>query len=128
MPVSPATFRRRKLSLTSLIDVIFLLLLFFMLSSTFSRNGEIAFLAAEAGSGTVTGRPPLFLRLDGTSLSLNGDVTAPDQLVPAITDQIGDNPAPRVIVSVTGDATSQGLVDVLVPLGQLPGAEIIVVE
>ena len=128
MPVSPATFRRRKLSLTSLIDVIFLLLLFFMLSSTFSRHGEIAFLAATAGSGTVSDRPPLFLRLDGTALSLNGGVIALDQLLPTITEHIGDNPAPRVIVSVTGDATSQGLVDVLVPLGQLSGAEITVVE
>lgn len=128
MPVSPATFRRRKLSLTSLIDVIFLLLLFFMLSSTFSRNGEIAFLAAAKGSGIMTERPPLFLRLNGTSLSLNGVAIAAGQLVPAIKERIGDTPAPRVIVSVTGDVTSQGLVDVLVPLGQLPGAEITVVE
>jgi biopolymer transport protein ExbD len=128
MPVSAATFRRRKLSLTSLIDVIFLLLLFFMLSSTFSRNGEITFLAAAAGSGGSTVSPPLFLRLDGTSLSLNGVAIARDQLIAAITDRIGDNPAPRMIVSVTGGATSQALVDVLVPLGQVPGAEITVVE
>jgi biopolymer transport protein ExbD len=128
MPVSPATFRRRKLSLTSLIDVIFLLLLFFMLSSTFSRNGEIAFLAAAAGSGVVTDTPPLFLRLDGTLLSLNGVVTARDDLLAAITDRIGDTSAPRIIVSVTGGATSQALVDVLVPLARVPGAEITVVK
>jgi biopolymer transport protein ExbD len=128
MPVSAATFRRRKLSLTSLIDVIFLLLLFFMLSSTFSRNGEIALLAAAAGSGESTDSPPLFLRLDGTSLSLNGVVIASDDLLAAITDRIGDTSAPRIIVSVTGGATSQALVDVLVLLARVPGAEITVVE
>ena len=128
MPVSAATFRRRKLSLTSLIDVIFLLLLFFMLSSTFSRNGEIPFLAAAKGGAGNADRPPLFLRLDGTTLSLNGNLIARDRLVPAIAEQIGDDPAPRLILSVTGDATSQGLVDVLVPLGRVPGANITVVE
>ena len=128
MPVRPATYRRRKLSLTSLIDVIFLLLLFFMLSSTFSHQGEIPFLAAAADSGVMAAQPPLFLRLDGTSLSLNGEVIAPEQMLPAIASRVGDDPAPRVIVSVTGNATSQALVDVLVPLGRVPGAEITVVE
>ena len=127
MPVRAVTFRRRRLSLTSLIDVIFLLLLFFMLSSTFSRNGEIAFQAGSAGGG-ISGAPPLFLRLDGTSLSLNGTVIPRESLVAAITERIGDTPAPRVILSVTGEATSQALVDVLVPLGRVPGAEITVVE
>jgi biopolymer transport protein ExbD len=128
MPVSAAAFRRRKLSLTSLIDVIFLLLLFFMLSSTFSRNGEIAFLADGAGSEGNAERPPLFLRLDDTSLSLNGVAIASDDLLAAIADRIGDNSPPRIIVSVTGGATSQALVDVLVSLARVPGAEITVVE
>ena len=128
MSVSAAAFRRRKLSLTSLIDVIFLLLLFFMLSSTFSRNGEIPFLAGATGGAGNAERPPLFLRLNGTTLSLNGSAVALDGLVAAIAGRVGGNPAPRLILSVTGDATSQGLVDVLVPLGRIPGAEIIVVE
>ena len=42
--------RRRRLSMTSLIDVIFLLLLFFMLTSTFTRFSEVELTAA--GSGT----------------------------------------------------------------------------
>lgn len=132
MPVSPASFRRRRLSLTSLIDVIFLLLLFFMLSSTFSRHGEIAFLAANAGTSVEAGgsadRPPLFLRLDGTTLSLNGRALGQDTLLAAVSDRAGDDPAPRLILSVTGGATSQGLVDVLVLLGRLPRVAVTVVE
>ena len=50
--------------MTSLIDVIFLLLLFFMLTSTFTRFSEVELTAA--GSGTPPQAPteaPLFLRL-----------------------------------------------------------------
>ena len=128
MPVKAATFRRRRLSLTSLIDVIFLLLLFFMLSSTFSRHGEIAFLAASQGSGGSADRPPLFLRLDGDALTLNGVSVTLGNLVSTLLKHVQDDPAPRLVVAVTGDATSQALVDVLVPLGQVRGAEVTVVE
>ena len=46
-----STRRRRKLSMTSLIDVIFLLLLFFMLTSTFTRFAELDLAAASGGGG-----------------------------------------------------------------------------
>ncbi|HSF64459.1 MAG TPA: biopolymer transporter ExbD [Paracoccaceae bacterium] len=36
-----ARFRRRALSLTSLVDVIFLLLIFFMLATTFTRTTDL---------------------------------------------------------------------------------------
>jgi len=114
--------------MTSLVDVIFLLLLFFMLSSTFSRHGEIALLAAAPGTGGLAGNPPLFLRLDGGALSLNGIAVRQEALLPAILELVRDDPAPRLILAVAGDATSQALVDVLVPLHQVPGAEVTVVD
>ncbi|MEM8921756.1 MAG: biopolymer transporter ExbD, partial [Pseudomonadota bacterium] len=40
--------RRGRSSITSLIDVIFLLLLFFMLASTFTRFSEVDIAAASA--------------------------------------------------------------------------------
>ena len=44
--------------MTSLIDVIFLLLLFFMLTSTFSKFAEIELAAATSGAGAATGAKP----------------------------------------------------------------------
>lgn len=128
MPVDAAVFRRRKLSLTSLIDVIFLLLLFFMLSSTFSKYGEIPFLSGMSGTAAPLADPPLFLRLDGSDLSLNGMPITPPDVAAAIRTQSGDASAPRVIVAVAGQVTSQALVDVLAPLSRIPGAQITVVE
>jgi biopolymer transport protein ExbD len=128
MPVKAADFRRRKLSLTSLIDVIFLLLLFFMLSSTFSRYGELPFLAGASGSSASASELRLFLRLDGSDLSLNGVPVALSDLTDTIRAQGGEAPAPQVIVAVVGEVTSQALVDVLVPLSRISGAQITVVE
>jgi biopolymer transport protein ExbD len=128
MPVRPVAFRRRKLSLTSLIDVIFLLLLFFMLSSTFSKYGEVPLLAGSQGAASAGAAPPLFLRLDGDDLSLNGVPVELARLPEAIRSQSGGNPAPQVIVAVAGPATSQALVDVLAPLSRMEGPQVTVVE
>jgi biopolymer transport protein ExbD len=128
MPLDRPRFRRRRLSLTSLIDVILLLLLFFMLSSTFSRHGEISLFAATGGTGAPSGTPPLFLRLDEGDLSLNGTAITLADLLPALRDRIGAEPAPVLILSVGAEVTSQALVDVMVPLGQVRGATVIVVD
>ena len=72
---------RRRLTLTSLIDVIFLLLLFFMLTSTFSTYGEIELSQATAGSaapGVPTER--LFVQIGAERLVLNGAPITLDEL------------------------------------------------
>ena len=66
--------------MTSLIDVIFLLLLFFMLTSTFSKFAEIELAAATSGAGAETGAKPFFLQLTTEGLRLNGDALALDAL------------------------------------------------
>ena len=63
--------RRRRLSMTSLIDVIFLLLLFFMLSSTFSKFSEVELSGTAGAGGQASDRPPLFLQLGVETLRLN---------------------------------------------------------
>lgn len=129
MPVRAATFRRRRLSLTSLIDVIFLLLLFFMLSSTFSRYGEVPLLAGGSGGDAApTDVPPLFLRLDGDRLSLNAAPLGRGALPQAIAAQRQQGKTQPVILSVSGNATAQGLVDVLAPLARIPDLRVTVLE
>jgi len=105
--------------MTSLIDVIFLLLLFFMLTSTFSRFSEVPLPLA--GAGTVTAEastPPLFLRVGEEAISLNGQDIAIGGLAEAIVSD-GDAPQP-LIVSVAPDTSAQRLTDILVALRQIP--------
>jgi biopolymer transport protein ExbD len=75
--------RRRPVGLTSLIDVIFLLLLFFMLASSFTRYQALEI----AGGGNAGGAAvrPAYLRLHSAgTLDLNGLPLQPAELPAAL--------------------------------------------
>jgi biopolymer transport protein ExbD len=96
--------------MTPLIDVVFLLLLFFMLSSTFSKFGEIELSQASAG-GVSDAAPTerVFVQLGTTRLVLNGAPVTLDELAAQV--ETG-----QVLVSLDADVTAQRLVDLLVLL------------
>lgn len=105
--------------MTSLIDVIFLLLLFFMLTSTFTRFSEIELMNAAAGQVTSQA-PPLFLRLSSDGLSLNGRAVGIEDLPAAVTELAAQDTPPVVLINPVGDVSSQHLVDLLARLRQVP--------
>ncbi len=117
-----APFVRRPVSLTPLIDVIFLLLLFFMLSSTFSTFGEIELSSAAAGSAApseVTERA--FVQLGAERLVLNGTPMALDDLAAQVE-------AGQVLVSLDADASAQRLTDLLVRFRGRDEVSLVVLE
>ncbi len=121
--IGPVRPRRRRLPLTPLIDVIFLLLLFFMLSSTFLRFGAVEVSAtgpSRAVSGAQGVTALLKLRHDG-SLSLNGAPVAAGALVPALA-QLAAGGTGRVLFTAERGASVQALVEALEVLqaGPLP--------
>ncbi|WP_299948907.1 biopolymer transporter ExbD [uncultured Ruegeria sp.] len=117
-----APFVRRPMSMTPLIDVIFLLLLFFMLSSTFSKFAEIEISSTTAGS-TTSDEPVerIFIQLGAERLSMNGEAVTLDEL-PA---RIGVGQA---LISLDVDASAQRLVDLLVRLRGRNGLTVTVLE
>jgi biopolymer transport protein ExbD len=121
--VRDAAFRRRRLSLTSLIDVIFLLLLFFMLSSTFSQFSEIELGTAGAGQPGVSQVQPIFVQLRAESLRVNAREVTLAQLNEALASLIeGDET--RALVSTGADVTAQRLTDLLLALRGIPGLSV----
>ncbi|PVA10577.1 biopolymer transporter ExbD [Pelagivirga sediminicola] len=102
------------MSMTSLIDVIFLLLLFFMLTSTFSKFSEIELSAAGGGAGASSDPRPLFVQLGAEELTLNGERLDLSGLVSALPHEAGA-PVP-LLISLRGGVTSQRLTDLLVAL------------
>ena len=66
--------RRRRIGLTPMIDVVFLLLVFFMLASRFGVEGAVPISAAGSGGGGYEGAPRLVearpdgFRLNGVAL------------------------------------------------------------
>jgi biopolymer transport protein ExbD len=108
--------------MTPLIDVIFLLLMFFMLSSTFSSFGEIELNQATAGTavpGTQSER--VFVQLGAERLVLNGTPITLDELAARI--ETG-----QVLVSLDADTSAQRLVDLLVRLRGRDGLTVTVLE
>lgn len=108
MRINAGVRRRQRLSLTSLIDVIFLLLLFFMLSSTFTRFAEVELSGGRAASG-ATGQPDILVRLDEDGWAVNG--IGGDQAAGiGELKRLQEAGAETAILLVRGEATSQDLV------------------
>jgi biopolymer transport protein ExbD len=104
-----AVRRRRRLSLTSLIDVIFLLLLFFMLSSTFTRFAEVEIAAGRAASAAASPRPDILVRLSDETWKVNGiELTAAEAIVEL--QRLTEAGASKAVLLVRGEITSQTLV------------------
>lgn len=100
--------------MTSLIDVIFLLLLFFMLTSTFSKFSEVELSAAGGGAALAPGDKPLFLQLGAEGLTLNGDALELAGLAAAL-PEAAEPPVP-LLISLREGVTAQRLTDLLVVL------------
>lgn len=125
----PRRRHRRPVSMTSLIDVIFLLLLFFMLSSTFTKFGEVEMQVAQAGAGSDIPSTLLFLRLEESRLTLNGASLALDELAAALEATLSSANADEgstLVVSVRSDVTAQRMTDLLVTLRTVPEANVVV--
>lgn len=103
--------RRRRLSMTSLIDVIFLLLLFFMLTSTFSKFAEIEFATATAGR-VEADRALRFIKLDVNRILVDG-LPVPLNTVASL---LRSDVPQTALISLGPDATSQQLIDLLTRL------------
>lgn len=99
--------------MTPLVDVIFLLLLFFMLSSTFSKFAEVELTAASAGTGVGDGAP-IFLQLFEEQITVNGQERPLESL------QLAPDDGKVVLVALQPEVSSQRLLDLLVALRAWP--------
>ncbi|WP_172296084.1 biopolymer transporter ExbD [Pseudoruegeria sp. HB172150] len=116
--------------MTSLIDVIFLLLLFFMLSSTFTKFAEIPLTTggASAAPAAASATPPIFLRLSAEEMSVNGQPVEIDALADRL-QELRDGEDATVLVTIADDeTTSQQLIELLVTLRGLPDLNVTVLE
>ncbi len=113
--------------MTSLIDVIFLLLLFFMLSSTFTRFAEIDLAASGSGGGAGADRP-VFLSLAASGLRVNGRAAEMASLPAALAALRSGEARLGVLVAVERDVTSQRMADLLVSLRRVPTVQVTVLE
>ena len=114
--------------MTSLIDVIFLLLLFFMLSSTFSRFADVELGTAGGSSSAAQKSVPAFVKLSGERVLLNGIEFTQETLTAEIERLKASAHINAVIVAVEDSANAQQLVDMLLVLRKSPGLSVQIVH
>ncbi|KAB7615857.1 biopolymer transporter ExbD [Amylibacter sp. SFDW26] len=117
--------QRRKPSLTPMIDVVFLLLVFFMLASRFGMNSAIEIPLAGAG-GEYTG-PPRLIDVLQDSIRLNGIDIGIDLLANAVADLTKEK-TDVIILRGKDGASLQRIVDISVALKKAGFQNLVLVE
>ena len=109
--------RRRRPSLTPMIDVVFLLLIFFMLVARFGVDKviDINLPSALGNNSQYEGAPRLVEIKSGNIVSLNGTQISLDQLSSKLS-QLMPSPNALIIVRNSAEANTQDLLDVLLYL------------
>lgn len=122
MHIEPLPKKHKPISLTPLVDVIFLLLLFFMLSSTFSQFGQVEIGALSAGGGSAA-VPKAILSIEPGLIRLNGEPVPQDQLLEQARDLM-DRDIDSLLVFVKNGSTTQQLVTVMGVLKSVDGLNV----
>lgn len=103
---------RRRISLTPLIDVVFILLVFFMLETTFLTEAEVIVAAESQGGAASTEQPLQVELLDSDWVWLNGQRIAYTQWLAAL-DALPHEPNPRVQLRTAKQIPIQRMVAVI---------------
>lgn len=106
MRLLEASRRKALINVTSLIDVVFLLLLFFVVTSTFLERPGIDLSLPEAGTAEVAAREDVTVRLaaDG-SLFVGEEQVPPEGLEAAIRSRLQEGGTDRVVLEADESAT-----------------------
>lgn len=124
MEFDVSTRPRRKPSLTPMIDVVFLLLVFFMLASRFGTETMINMPLA-GGAGQAYDGPPRLVDVTPEGHRLNGAPVA--DLVAALTPLMG-KPTDMIILRGGDAATLQHIVGVVETLNAAGFTSVVLVE
>lgn len=115
----------RKPALTPLIDVVFLLLVFFMLASEFGRETTVD-MAKAGGSDTYSG-PPRLITFLPDRLLLNG-VPQSENDLPRALKALTTSPDDTIVLRAQDGANVQRLIEVAQHLKDLGYSNLVVVE
>ena len=102
--------RRKAMSLTPMIDVVFLLLVFFMLAARFDQTTVIP--VATAGGGADYSGPPRLVDVTPDTLLLNGVRTSKVDLAVSL-GKLMESPTDIIVLRARDNASVQRLVDVM---------------
>lgn len=117
---------RRKPSLTPMIDVVFLLLVFFMLASRFGTDMQLPLKLAGASTSPYSG-PPRLVVIEPDAVRLNGTELAQAALTEALAPLMSA-PEDAVILRAADGVSLQRLVEVMDRLAGAGMTNLVVLE
>lgn len=117
--------RPRRPSLTPMIDVVFLLLVFFMLASQFGHDKALPLVLGGASVGYEG--PPRLLDVFPDALALNGGAVTMDTIAAHLSD-LTTSPDDIIVLRPKGQADLQRLIDVAQILRRAGFVRLAVVE
>ncbi|WP_319826270.1 biopolymer transporter ExbD [Thalassovita sp.] len=103
--------RKRRPSLTPMIDVVFLLLVFFMLAARFGVDTQVTLNLAGTGGADWNG-PPRLVDIAADGLRLNGTPVSADTLPDALS-ALMNSPADTVVLRAGDDVPLQQLITLM---------------
>ncbi len=116
---------RRRPSLTPMIDIVFLLLVFFMLASQFGQDRALP-LSLGAGGGSYDG-PPRLVSIGPDGPALNGAPMSADALAEALAPLMA-TPSDTVVLRPAHGSDLQAIADVATALNAAGITRLVVVE
>lgn len=117
--------KRRKPSLTPMIDVVFLLLVFFMLSARFGAD-QVLPMTLGGGTGAYTG-PPRLIETGPEGVRLNGVTMPIDALISQLKTMV-ETPEDALILRGIDGADTQMIIDLMSALSVAGYTNLILVE
>ena len=128
MRLNSTRHRSKAIGLTALIDVVFLLLIFFMLASTFLSFSSLPISGAQAGSGATSATEIALIQVAGNSdITINGRQVPITTLALSINDLVSKGISQAVVQTLDGGRV-QDLVTVLEICRKSDVKNVIVVE
>ncbi|WP_434289553.1 ExbD/TolR family protein [Celeribacter sp. SCSIO 80788] len=119
--------RKHRMSLTPMIDVVFLLLVFFMLASRFGSPAQLSLTLGGGASQGYSG-PPRLVRVGAEELKLNGTVQGEEALIEQLKGLVQSPDDIVVLRPDDEDVALQRLVGVMEWLGESGFTNLVLVE
>lgn len=111
MRLSAQRASRSGMSLTPVIDVVFLLLLFFMLASTFSRYAhvDVAVAGRVSTSPSTSEATSILLSVKGDGFAVNGETVSREGMLDALKNAAAGKQA-KILIRPSDDALAESIV------------------
>ena len=113
-------------NLTPMLDVVFILLIFFIVTAQFIKEPGVPIIRPEVDN--KAGVKPLAILIainENSEIYVDKQIVSPDEIGFVIKEMRNDNPGGKVVIQTDVDAEAQVMVDVMEAINKVDGTTVI---